>query len=380
MLYRLCLKRRDALLFLVLCGLVCLHLLLDDQPAAGLLDHQDDLQPLPKEVVFLLILCQVDGPAEGHAMASAVTRQLQQTRVLLTSALALTATRLRFIVVADSEELYSKLVALSTDFPPQYRDKLSFEYLPVWYPNDRLYMRNMFRECATERLFVPAMLPKEDAIIYIDTDFVFLRPPEDLWAHFHKFDSVQVAAMAPCLYHYGTSKNSQVPFYGPTGLNAGVMHMNLTRMKSFPDGGWLEANLLVFDKWRDAIVLADQDILNILFHKHPTLLYELGCEWNFRLFQCRDGENACPAAAAEGVALLHGNALTFATDREPKIKAVYDTWDQHELGTSIAALYASLRQNLRDATISAQGCSMLPDIDDVLSLQLLSFLKRKNAL
>lgn len=60
---------------------------------------------------------------------------------------------------------------------------------------------------------------------------------------------------------------SQVPYYGKTGLNAGVMHMNLTRMKNFPGGGWIAANLKVFDIFKKKIKLADQDILNILFHK-----------------------------------------------------------------------------------------------------------------
>lgn len=63
----------------------------------------------------------------------------------------------------------------------------------------------------------------------------------------------------------------QVPYYGKTGLNAGVMHMNLTRMKNFPGGGWIAANLKVFDIFKKKIKLADQDILNILFHKVAIL-------------------------------------------------------------------------------------------------------------
>lgn len=63
----------------------------------------------------------------------------------------------------------------------------------------------------------------------------------------------------------------QVPFYGKSGLNAGVMHMNLTRMKHFPGGGWTAANLKAFDTFKRTIKLADQDILNILFHKVTTI-------------------------------------------------------------------------------------------------------------
>lgn len=62
----------------------------------------------------------------------------------------------------------------------------------------------------------------------------------------------------------------QVPYFGKTGLNAGVMHMNLTRMKYFPGGGWIAANLNAFDTFKTRIKLADQDILNILFHKVIT--------------------------------------------------------------------------------------------------------------
>ena len=45
----------------------------------------------------------------------------------------------------------------------------------MWYPEDRQDTRTMFRVCATERLFLPDMLPNMDRAIYIDTDLIFLR-------------------------------------------------------------------------------------------------------------------------------------------------------------------------------------------------------------
>ena len=33
------------------------------------------------------------------------------------------------------------------------------------------------------------------------------RPPEDLWAFFDSFSPSHVAAMAPCMYHYGSARN-----------------------------------------------------------------------------------------------------------------------------------------------------------------------------
>ena len=40
---------------------------------------------------------------------------------------------------------------------------------------ERQDMKNMFRVCATERLFIPDMFPSLDRAIYIDTDLIFLR-------------------------------------------------------------------------------------------------------------------------------------------------------------------------------------------------------------
>ena len=40
------------------------------------------------------------------------------------------------------------------------------------------------------------MLPNEDSVIYVDTDMIFLRPPEELWAQFNKFNSIQHISMA----------------------------------------------------------------------------------------------------------------------------------------------------------------------------------------
>ena len=88
-----------------------------------------------------------------------------------------------------------------------YKSRLLFEYHHVWYPRERDDMKKMFRVCATERLFIPPMFPNEDAAIYIDTDLIFLRPPEDLWKEFENFNEIELAAMSPCLYHYGTKRN-----------------------------------------------------------------------------------------------------------------------------------------------------------------------------
>ena len=36
-----------------------------------------------------------------------------------------------------------------------------------------------------------------DAILYVDTDVIFMGPLEEIWNYFQKFNSIQVGAMSP---------------------------------------------------------------------------------------------------------------------------------------------------------------------------------------
>lgn len=73
-----------------------------------------------------------------------------------------------------------------------------------------------------------------DSLLYVDTDVLFLRPVELLWDLFMQFNSSQLAAMAPeheepRIAWY--NRFARHPYYGATGINSGVMLMNLTRMR-----------------------------------------------------------------------------------------------------------------------------------------------------
>ena len=104
--------------------------------------------------------------------------------------------KLYFHVIADSEKLFSRLVNTTASWPEQLKRKVKFMMHDVWYPpvgdyiqtlsrydlsfnllwlQERQDMKNMFRVCATERLFIPDMFPALERAIYIDTDLIFLR-------------------------------------------------------------------------------------------------------------------------------------------------------------------------------------------------------------
>lgn len=78
------------------------------------------------------------------------------------------------------------------------------------------------------------ILKEVDSLLYVDTDIIFLQPVEDIWALLSHFNSSQLAAMAPeheepRIGWY--NRFARHPYYGKTGINSGVMLMNMTRLR-----------------------------------------------------------------------------------------------------------------------------------------------------
>jgi len=317
-----------------------------------------------EEVEFFLILCEGIGSTEwgGHS----VERQVRQAKVLLKSAVLFSRKRLHFHVIADSTNLFKRLVNQTVGWPDGFKKKIRFTMHDVWYPEGKEGMRLMFRACATERLFVPEMFPAMDKAVYIDTDVIFMRPPEDLWSFFDDFSSSHIAAMARGSGVFYRSEKNKVPYYGENGLNAGVMLMHLDRMRAIP-GWWLGATIAIHDEYKERLKLADQDILNILFSSYPEKLYDLPCEWNY--YHCRHGFNDCHGAQQNGVSILHGNALSFVRGNEMKLQTIFELFDEFQLGQdSIEHLYTQIVANLGkvDQEDLPSNCKAVAGIDRIL--------------
>jgi lipopolysaccharide biosynthesis glycosyltransferase len=78
------------------------------------------------------------------------------------------------------------------------------------------------------------ILKDVDSVLYVDTDILFLNPVDELWALLSRFDASQLAAMAPeheepRIGWY--NRFARHPYYGATGVNSGVMLMNMTRIR-----------------------------------------------------------------------------------------------------------------------------------------------------
>uniref|UniRef100_A0A7N9DHF8 Glucoside xylosyltransferase 1 n=1 Tax=Macaca fascicularis TaxID=9541 RepID=A0A7N9DHF8_MACFA len=178
------------------------------------------------------------------------------------------------------------------------------------------------------------ILKEVDSLLYVDTDILFLRPVDDIWSLLKKFNSTQIAAMAPeheepRIGWY--NRFARHPYYGKTGVNSGVMLMNMTRMrrKYFKNDmttvrlQWGDILMPLLKKYKLNITWGDQDLLNIVFFHNPESLFVFPCQWNYRPDHCIYGSN-CQEAEEEGIFILHGNRGVYHDDKQPAFRAVYE--------------------------------------------------------
>ena len=60
------------------------------------------------------------------------------------------------------------------------------------------------------------------------------------------------------------------------GVNAGVILMNLTRLRNQK---WVKKIMDYYEEFRREVKYGDQDLINIFFHHHPGKLHILVPNW-----------------------------------------------------------------------------------------------------
>lgn len=174
-------------------------------------------------------------------------------------------------------------------------------------PSGILGFPHLFKLCSVNRLALPDALPGIDRVIYIDLDSVVLEPLRTLYDHFDNFTGQQ--AVGAVLEHdrgegggYVDRRREQegtctkfAPFYGTTGVNAGTLLLDLTKLraqrftervravisaehKTAPDGRCD----LPFAPVAFEFPMGDQCILNYFLAAEPGTVYVLPPTWNWR--------------------------------------------------------------------------------------------------
>ncbi|XP_056294463.1 glucoside xylosyltransferase 2 isoform X1 [Pseudoliparis swirei] len=215
-----------------------------------------------------------------HLAVVACGNRLDETLAMVKSALLFSLKRITFHIFAE-DSLAPQFDEKLKTWPRSISTKFQHRIYPITFSvGNADEWKKLFKPCAAQRLFLPVILKDVDSLLYVDTDVLFLRPMDDIWDLLKSFNGTQLAAMAPeheipKIGWY--SRFARHPFYGVTGVNSGVMLMNLTRIRStmfknsmIPTGlSWEDILHPLYQKYKNHITWGDQDLLNIIFHYNP---------------------------------------------------------------------------------------------------------------
>uniref|UniRef100_A0A1B6CX52 UDP-D-xylose:beta-D-glucoside alpha-1,3-D-xylosyltransferase n=2 Tax=Clastoptera arizonana TaxID=38151 RepID=A0A1B6CX52_9HEMI len=261
--------------------------------------------------------------------------RLHETLMMIKSAILFGIKNdLKIVVIADHELIQSFKEKLN-EWKELMNNTFSFELHPIAFPiAEENEWRKLFKPCASQRLFLPNVLPHIDSVLYVDTDTLFLAPLDDIWSYFKAMNSSQMAALAPEHEDPNTgwyNRFARHPFYGKLGVNSGVMLMNLTRMRQFK---WEKYLSPIYKEFKLKITWGDQDIINIIFHYHPEKLLQYSCRYNYRPDHCMY-MSVCHDAVDRGVAVVHGSRGAFHGNKHPVFQSIYRTMEEFQLGSDV---------------------------------------------
>uniref|UniRef100_A0A4W3IPZ7 Glucoside xylosyltransferase 1 n=1 Tax=Callorhinchus milii TaxID=7868 RepID=A0A4W3IPZ7_CALMI len=293
-----------------------------------------------------------------HLAVVACGERLEETLTMLKSAVLFRQKPLHFHIFAE-DQLHDKFKGTLESWEIPFNQKFSYTIYPITFPTENVGVwKKLFKPCASQRLFLPLILKEVDSLLYVDTDILFLRPMDDIWAFLEEFNHTQIAAMAPeheepRIGWY--NRFARHPYYGKTGVNSGVMLMNMTRIRKqyFKNDmtaaqlKWEDLLLPLLKKYKLNITWGDQDLLNIVFHYNPESLFVFPCQWNYRPDHCMYGSN-CKEAEEEGIFILHGNRGVYHDEKQPAFRAIYEAIRDYTFGEDpIRFLLHPLEDNLQ---------------------------------
>ncbi|XP_043564984.1 glucoside xylosyltransferase 1 isoform X1 [Chiloscyllium plagiosum] len=316
-----------------------------------------------------------------HLAVVTCGQRLEETLTMLKSAILFSQKPLHFHIFAE-DELHTKFNSTLEIWKTAFHQRFNHTIYPITFPAETAAIwKKLFKPCASQRLFLPLILKEVDSLLYVDTDILFLRPMDDIWAFLEDFNHTQIAGMAPeheepRIGWY--NRFARHPYYGKTGINSGVMLMNMTRIrkKYFKNDmtsvrlKWEDLLLPLFKKYKLNITWGDQDLLNIIFHQNPESLFIFPCQWNYRPDHCMYGSN-CKAAEDEGIFVLHGNRGVYHDGKQPAFRAVYEAIKSYPFGENpTRSLLQPLENELQKTTNTYCG-----RIHQVFTMQLLKSLR-----
>lgn len=178
----------------------------------------------------------------------------------------------------------------------RFQTKFTYQLYPAKIPDDKVDWNKLFGECNTMRLFLPRYLTDLDAVLFMDSDTLFLDSVSHLWDVLNDLNpDILLAYSRDSCFNYHSETG--YPFLGEFGLNSGVLLMRLDRIRTaiFSVKGpndkltyklpWEDALELINEKY--IFKLSEQSMLNILFSFNSEKGLEFSCNMNYMLIFCQ---------------------------------------------------------------------------------------------
>ena len=275
-------------------------------------DETENITPVPKNPCLRQFKEQRNKEVIHFAVV-ACNKRYEDALLSMKSITLVTNYKIYFHIFTNKKHIKEETFDRELKLWPAWTQRwMMFTVHPISYPvnEDNKDWFKRFKPCSSQSLFLARILVDVDALIYIDTDVLFLEAPENLWHIFNNFDESHIAALA---FECGSEENCwyknglPYPYFKPYGLNSGVMLMNLTRMRMLR---WENQLVEIYLTYKKHLAYGDQDILNIFFQLNKKTLHKLSCYWNYRPHLCING-NVCLEAEKNGISALHGSGQIF---------------------------------------------------------------------
>eukprot|EP00890_Picochlorum_soloecismus_P001731 jgi/Picsp_1/2559/NSC_00790-R1_glt8d3 protein len=186
----------------------------------------------------------------------------------------------------------------------------------------------LFRPCAMDRLMLPSLVDRRiDRIIYLDRDTLVLKSLKSLYQTNFKDELLGIVPEGGIWYPTKQGVyNAGITYPERTGVNSGVLLMNLKQMRSTN----FSRQLLDLVHTAPYTELGDQDLINYYFAKRLNSLIFLECKYNMRLdgnrIECDCGslrntgkkiesiDSCARHSQLDDAVIIHGNRFSFRSD------------------------------------------------------------------
>ncbi|KAG7240726.1 hypothetical protein INR49_026615, partial [Caranx melampygus] len=279
-----------------------------------------------------------------HLAVVACGERLEETLTMIKSAVLFSIKQLYLHIFAE-DQLHASFMEALESWPDFIRSRFNYTVYSISFPSENAAeWKKLFKPCASQRLFLPLILKDVDSIVYVDSDILFLQPVDQLWAFLSRFNSSQLAAMAP---------EHEEPRIAWILLPSEAPKNDMTSVGL----RWEELLMPLLQKYKLNITWGDQDLLNIIFHHNPEMLLEFPCQWNYRPDHCIYGSN-CASAEEDGIYMLHGNRGVYHDHKQPAFRAVYEAIRKYTFGADpVTSLLDPLEEELLKTTHTYCGKS-----------------------